>query len=98
MAPESPGIRYDAGSAIYEQSPRGPVYGHGGWIPCYVSSLRHYPDHGVTIAFQINSDAGLENEGSNCIAELEAALADLAIGAIPSAEVAAVPKGSKEHQ
>ena len=93
VAPESPRARYGAGSAIYEQSPRGPVYGHGGWIPGYVSSLRHYPNHGVTVAFQINSDAGLENEGSNVTVELEAALADLAIGAIPSAEVTAVHQG-----
>jgi D-alanyl-D-alanine carboxypeptidase len=97
VAPDSPGIRYGAGSAVYEQSPRGPVYGHGGWIPGYVSSLRHYPDHGVTIAFQINSDAGLVNEGLNIPAELEAALADMAIGAVQSAEFNAVPKEPKEH-
>jgi hypothetical protein len=25
---------------------RGPDYGHGGWIPGYVSSLRHYAEPG----------------------------------------------------
>jgi len=71
-----------AGVAIYADTPRGPVYGHGGWIPAYVSSLRHYADHGVTVAFQINTDAGLVDDSSDLVAALEAALADLAIGAV----------------
>ena len=82
VAPESPDVRYGAGTAIYARTPRGPVYGHGGWIPGYVSSLRHYADHGVTVAFQINSDVGLADDGSEVVAALEAALADLAIAAV----------------
>ena len=35
----------------------GPTCGHGGWIPGYVSSLRYYSEHGLTVAFQVNSDA-----------------------------------------
>jgi D-alanyl-D-alanine carboxypeptidase len=80
--PDAPGIFYGAGVAIYADTPRGPVYGHGGWIPAYVSSLRHYADHGVTVAFQINTDAGIVDDGSDLVAALEAALADLAIGAV----------------
>jgi hypothetical protein len=47
--------------------------------PGFVSSLRHYADHGVTVAFQINSDAGVVDDSSDLVPALEAALADLAI-------------------
>jgi D-alanyl-D-alanine carboxypeptidase len=79
--PDAPGILYGAGVAIYADTPRGPVWGHGGWIPAYVSSLRHYPDHGVTAAFQINTDVGVMDDSSDLVPALEAALADLAIEA-----------------
>jgi len=80
--PDAPGILYGAGVAIYADTPRGPVYGHGGWIPAYVSSLRHYLDHGVTIAFQINTDVGVMDDSSDLVPALEAALAELAIEAV----------------
>lgn len=79
VAPDAPGILYGAGVAIYADTPLGPVYGHGGWIPGYVSSLRHYADHDVTVAFQINTDAGVTDDGTDLVPVLEAALADLAI-------------------
>jgi D-alanyl-D-alanine carboxypeptidase len=79
VAPDVPGILYGAGVAIYADTPRGPVYGHGGWIPAYVSSLRHYAAHGVTVAFQINTDVGIADDTSDLVPALEAALADLAI-------------------
>jgi len=81
VASDTPGILYGAGVAIYAETPRGPVYGHGGWIPAYVSSLRHYADHDVTVAFQINSDAGVVDDSTDLVPALEAALADLAIKA-----------------
>lgn len=87
VSSEAPGILYGAGVAIYTDTPRGPVYGHGGWIPGYVSSLRHYADHGVTVAFQINTDVGIVDDSTDLVPALEAALADLAIG-----------RGSKEGQ
>lgn len=80
VSPDAPGILYGAGVAIYADTPRGPVYGHGGWIPGYVSSLRHYADHGVTVAFQINTDVGIADDSTDLVPALEAALADLAIG------------------
>ncbi|MGC9418648.1 MAG: serine hydrolase domain-containing protein [Rhodovulum sp.] len=79
VAPDTPSIRYGAGVAIYTETPRGPVYGHGGWIPGYVSSLRHYADHGVTVAFQINTDAGSVDDSTDLVPALEGALAELAI-------------------
>lgn len=78
------------------EAPRGPVFGHGGRIPTYVSSLRHYADHGVTVAFQINSDAGVLDDSSDVVPALEVALADLAIDAehdCPTPEEATVESG-----
>ena len=72
-------IRYGAGVAIYRKSPFGTVYGHGGWIPGYSSSLRYYADHGISIAFQINTDTGLENDSTSVIREMEAGLAGVVI-------------------
>ncbi|TCO77700.1 serine hydrolase domain-containing protein [Chromatocurvus halotolerans] len=81
MAPDTPDVQYGAGVAIHADTPRGPVYGHGGWIPAFVSSLRHYADYRVTVALQINSDAEVADDSSDLIPALESALADLAIGA-----------------
>lgn len=81
VAPDTPGVLYGAGVAIYAETPRGPVYGHGGWIPAYVSSLRHYADHGVTVAFQINTDVGFLDDSRDLVPALEAVLADLALEA-----------------
>ncbi|WP_370400381.1 serine hydrolase domain-containing protein [Sulfitobacter sp. JB4-11] len=75
IAPDTPEIKYGAGVAIYSSSPYGPIYGHGGWVPGYVSSLRHYADANVTIAFQINTDIDTED----LVASLEKALADVVI-------------------
>ena len=71
ISPEDAGIYYGSGIAIYRSGPFGPVYGHGGWIPGYSSSLRQYPDHGVTIAFQINSDIGIVDDSTAVISEME---------------------------
>ncbi|MDJ0630173.1 MAG: serine hydrolase domain-containing protein [Rhodobacter sp.] len=78
---DAPGIFYGGGVAIYQDTPRGPVYGHGGWIPGYVSSLRHYADHGLTVAFQINSDVGVVDDSTDLVPALEAALAERLIEA-----------------
>ncbi|AHM03661.1 beta-lactamase [Roseibacterium elongatum DSM 19469] len=86
VAPEAPDIRYGAGVAIYADTPRGAVYGHGGWIPGYVSSLRHYADPGVTVAFQINTDIGIADDGTDLVPTLEAALADLALSLVGAAD------------
>ncbi|WP_372988505.1 serine hydrolase domain-containing protein [Marinobacter sp.] len=53
---DRPGAYYGLGISISRSGPLAPVYGHGGWIPGYSSSLRHYARSGITIAFQINSD------------------------------------------
>jgi len=57
--PDNPEVRYGAGVAIYTDGPLGPVWGHAGQIPGYVSSMRYYPDQGIAVAFQINADGGI---------------------------------------
>ncbi len=80
--PDAPGLFYGSGIAIYRDTPFGSVYGHGGWMPGYVSSLRHYADHNLTIAFQINTDVGIVDGRSDLVPALEAALAEALIGAM----------------
>jgi D-alanyl-D-alanine carboxypeptidase len=92
VSPGTPGVLYGAGVAIEADSPRGPVYGHGGWIPGYVSSLRHYALHGITIAFQINTDAGAMDGASHLVPALDAALADLAILPVRDAGVSGIER------
>jgi D-alanyl-D-alanine carboxypeptidase len=77
--PAQPDVRYGLGVAVYQTGPFGPVYGHGGWIPGYVSSLRYYADHGVAIAFQINTDDGGENDMGAVVQEMERRLADVVL-------------------
>lgn len=52
-------LRYGLGVAIRQSAAFGPVYGHRGWIPGYVSSLQYYPARDLAIAFQINTDVGI---------------------------------------
>lgn len=56
---EAPGVRYGAGVAIRENGPFGKSLGHGGGIPGYASSMRYYPEHAVSVAFQVNVDGGM---------------------------------------
>jgi D-alanyl-D-alanine carboxypeptidase len=71
--PDAP--RYGAGVAFYPQGPNGPSWGHRGWIPGYVSCLRHYPDQQLTIALQINSDDPEGALGEEWLRILEARVA-----------------------
>jgi D-alanyl-D-alanine carboxypeptidase len=78
ISPEHPEIRYGLGVAVHEEGRFGPTYGHGGWIPGYCSSLRYYPEFGIAVALQINSDIGMD-EG---IEEIEEQLAAVIISAL----------------
>ncbi len=42
-ASDDAGPRYGLGVAIHPTGPLGPTWGHGGWIPGYVTSLRYLP-------------------------------------------------------
>lgn len=82
ISPDTPDIRYGAGVGVYRNSPFGPVYGHGGWIPGYSSSLRYYAVHGVSIAFQINTDIGIADDSTPVMKEMEAGLARVVLPAV----------------
>ncbi|MCW9014550.1 MAG: beta-lactamase family protein [Gammaproteobacteria bacterium] len=84
ISPDTAEIQYGAGIGIYRTGPFGPVYGHGGWVPGYSSSLRYYPDHGVAIAFQINTDIDIVDDTTNLVSEMEARLAEIIISATSS--------------
>lgn len=72
---EDSGIQYGLGVLIHSKSPLGSVWGHGGMIPGYSSSMRYYPEYGVAIAFQINTDSRV----SDFVSEMELGLAELVI-------------------
>lgn len=70
-----PGAHYGLGITISRSGPLAPVYGHGGWIPGYSSSLRYYARSGITMAFQINSDRISQQH----LSDIELCLASLVI-------------------
>ena len=47
---------YGRGVGIGDSGGYGLVYGHGGFFPGYNSRLAYFPDYGVAVAMQINSD------------------------------------------
>jgi len=49
-----PEVRYGLGVIIWPSS-RGPVWGHSGYFPGYISEMRYYPDARIAIALQMNS-------------------------------------------
>lgn len=73
---------YGTAVAVKKGGPYGTVYGHGGWIPGYSSSLRYYPDYGVCIAFQINTDIGIVDHSTAIIDDMENRLAEIVINAV----------------
>ncbi|MDH5300328.1 MAG: beta-lactamase family protein [Gammaproteobacteria bacterium] len=74
IQPNAADIRYAAGIVVASDPRFGPVYGHSGWIPGYVSSFRYYPKYGVTIAFQINTDQRIIDSDDNAVKAIEDSL------------------------
>jgi len=72
-------VSYGIATAIYSKGPFGPTYGHGGWIPGYSSSLRYYPDHGIAVAFQINTDIGIVDGSTQLVQDMEKRLIEKVI-------------------
>lgn len=77
--PKVPDVRYGAGVAIHTSDRFGPVYGHAGWIPGYISSFRHYRNSGITIAFQVNTDKGVFDSDKNVLRNIEERLMQVLI-------------------
>lgn len=73
-------ICYGMGVSIHEKSPHGPAWGHSGWIPGYCSNVTYYPELGMAIAFQINSDKGIINSDRPVMENIKTRLAKAAIG------------------
>ena len=86
ISPDSEDIQYGIGVGIYRNSPFGLVYGHGGWIPGYSSSLRYYSDYEVAIAFQINTDIGIVDDTTPVVPVLEFRLAERVLGGLLPAD------------
>ena len=82
ISSDDPDTRYGIAVGIHENGPLGSTYGHGGWIPGYCSSLRYYPDCGVAIAFQINTDIGIMDSSTPVIEEMEIRLAKVVMAGI----------------
>jgi D-alanyl-D-alanine carboxypeptidase len=70
-------VRYGAAVAIHTGGAFGPTYGHSGWIPGYCSSLRYYPDLGVAVAFQINTDTGIVDGSTQVMENMEKRLVEV---------------------
>src|SRR5262245_1059570 len=49
-----PEVRYGLGVIIWP-SPKGPVWGHSGYFPGYITEMRYYPDAKIAIALQMNT-------------------------------------------
>ena len=53
----APGDRYGLGLQLWDAGDGlGPVEGHGGWFPGYLSELAHFRELGLTMALQVNTD------------------------------------------
>ncbi|UCE58391.1 MAG: beta-lactamase family protein [Phycisphaerales bacterium] len=53
-----PQRKYGLGVMI-RSSRRGPVCGHAGWMPGYVSLMAYYSDHRIALAVQVNTEVGV---------------------------------------
>ncbi len=51
------GVKYGLG-VIVQDSELGPVWGHRGFFPGYLTEMRYYVDHGLCIAVQVNTSDG----------------------------------------
>ena len=50
-----PGTQYGLGMILRDSTAAGPVRSHSGFFPGYITELRHYPAHGVTVAVIVNA-------------------------------------------
>ena len=79
---EDSGIRYGIGVGIYEETAFGPSYGHGGGIPGYTSSMRYFPEHGVAVVFQINTDVGISDDSTPIVDEMKRRLTEVVVSGL----------------
>jgi D-alanyl-D-alanine carboxypeptidase len=84
--------RYGCGGGHTPSGPLGPTWGHGGWIPGYISSLRHYKQYGLTVAFQFNTDVVKAPEDEDWMLDAEIRLARVLL------KNRSLPQGNLEDQ
>ena len=51
------GARYGL-AVIIRDTPLGVAYGHSGFFPGYLTEMRYFPEHGIAVAFQVNTSDG----------------------------------------
>ncbi len=54
-----PEVRYGLGVIVRPTTPVGPVVGHSGFFPGYLTELVHVRNTGTTVAVQVNTSAGV---------------------------------------
>jgi D-alanyl-D-alanine carboxypeptidase len=52
---------------MMRQSELGPVWGHGGYMPGYLSAMAYYPEHGLAVAVQMNRDVGVKFDATGAL-------------------------------
>ncbi len=55
---EGDDTRYGLGVFV-QPSAHGEIYGHSGWMVGYVSVMAYYPEHGIAVAVQVNTDVDM---------------------------------------
>lgn len=50
-----PNASYGLGMILRDSSAAGPVRGHSGFFPGYLTELRHYPSRGITVVLMVNA-------------------------------------------
>lgn len=67
-AKTGPADEYGLGVQMWG-SRHGPVMAHSGWFPGYVTLMAYYPERGVGVAVQINTDVGARIKGHRALAD-----------------------------
>lgn len=79
--PARPKAGYGLGVFVDRLPDHGPVYGHSGFFPGYNSRVVYFPDFGVAVALQINSD-------KSQVSRHTMALAEVVLNAVPRSSAA----------
>lgn len=56
-----PGSRYGVAMIMRDSTAAGPMRGHSGFFPGYLTEVRHYPAHGLTLALILNTSNARPN-------------------------------------
>ncbi len=56
-----PGSRYGVAMILRDSTSAGPMRGHSGFFPGYLTEVRYYPSHGLTLALILNTSTARPN-------------------------------------